>query len=167
MAFQKYLNLPATGSVDNDTATYLTAIDTKAHGQADTGNLIEIDKGKQLLFVVVDGKTQWVFNTSTGTGNAYTAVDKKTPGGPPLTGVSITADGLWKVDRERPDGWWDGDLGRIYRPKYFYGGQAVHGSNDVPNYPASHGCVRVSTQAMDFIWDNNLMPLKTVVWVHV
>ena len=26
-------------------------------------------------------------------------------------------------------------------------------SNNVPNYPASHGCVRVSLPAMDFIWD--------------
>jgi hypothetical protein len=36
----------------------------------------------------------------------------------------------------------------------------------VPNRPVSHGCVRLSTQAMDFIWDSNLIPLRPVVWVH-
>jgi len=42
----------------------------------------------------------------------------------------------------------------------------VHGMTSVPNHPASHGCVRLSTAAMDFICDQNLMPLHTVVWVH-
>ncbi|MBA2387718.1 MAG: L,D-transpeptidase, partial [Acidimicrobiia bacterium] len=36
----------------------------------------------------------------------------------------------------------------------------------VPNYPASHGCVRVTTTAMDFIWANDLIPLRMPVWVH-
>jgi lipoprotein-anchoring transpeptidase ErfK/SrfK len=165
MAFQKYVNLPATGKVDADTATWLQALDTKAHGQTDTGTLVEIDKGKQLLFIVVDGKTQWVLNTSTATGNPYHEADKNSPG-EFQDGVSITPDGLWKTNRERPEGWWEGDLGQIYRPKYFRGGVAVHGSNSIPNYPASHGCVRVSVQAMDWIWDNNIMPLGITVWVH-
>ena len=60
----------------------------------------------------------------------------------------------------------EGDLGKIYRPKYFHGGIAIHGMTSVPNYPASHGCVRLSTQAMDFIWDNDLIPMRSVVWVH-
>ena len=165
MAFQKYVSLPTTGKVDADTATWLQAIDTKAHGLSDTGTLVEVDKGRQLLFIVVDGKTQWVLNTSTATGNPYHEPDKKKPG-QFQDGVSITPDGLWKTNRERPDGWWEGDLGRIYRPKYFHGGVAVHGSNSIPNYPASHGCVRVSVQAMDWIWADNIMPLGITVWVH-
>ena len=48
----------------------------------------------------------------------------------------------------------------------FSGGIAVHGSNHIPDYPASHGCVRVSVPAMDWIWEQNLMPLDTPVWVH-
>jgi hypothetical protein len=166
MAFQKYVGLEATGLVTPDTATYLTALEIKGHGTADTGTLIEVDKARQLLFVVVDGITQWVFNTSTGNGLPFNEPDKNSPGAPNITGVALTPDGLWKVDRERPEGWWEGDLGQIYRPKYFKGGIAVHGSNSIPNYPASHGCVRVSVPAMDFIWDNNIMPMKMVVWVH-
>lgn len=165
MAFQKYLGLRATGEVNSDTAAYLTALTIKAHGQSDAGTLVEVDKGKQLLFFIVDGKTQWVFNTSTATGLPYEEQDKNTPG-EIQKGVSITPDGLWKVNRERPEGWWEGDLGKIYRPKYFRGGVAVHGSNSIPNYPASHGCVRLSVPAMDFVWDNNMMPMSTTVWVH-
>jgi lipoprotein-anchoring transpeptidase ErfK/SrfK len=67
---------------------------------------------------------------------------------------------------EVAEGWWDGDLGSIYRPKYFNGGIAVHGSYSIPDYPASHGCVRVSTAAMDWIWSEDLMPRGSAVWVH-
>jgi peptidoglycan hydrolase-like protein with peptidoglycan-binding domain len=165
MAFQKYIGLPASGSVDAATADYMTQFNERAHGTADTGNLVEVDKDKQLLFVVQNGMTVLVLNTSTATGQPYSEEDKNTPG-EILTGVSITPNGLWKVNRERPEGWWEGDLGQIYRPKYFRGGVAVHGSNSIPNYPASHGCVRVSVPAMDMIWDLDLMPKGTVVWVH-
>jgi peptidoglycan hydrolase-like protein with peptidoglycan-binding domain len=165
MAFQKYIGLPADGSVDKDTAAYLVNFGEKAHASANTGTLVEVDKAKQLLFVVVDGKTQWTFNTSTGSGIPYEAKNKKDPT-KIEKGDAITPDGLFKTTRERPEGWWEGDLGKIYRPKYFNGGIAVHGMTSVPNHPASHGCVRLSTGAMDFIWDSNLVPLHTTVWVH-
>ena len=74
--------------------------------------------------------------------------------------------GLFRTDRQRPDGWWEGDLGKIYRPKYFVGGIAIHGMTSVPAYPASHGCVRLSLPAMDFLWAQDLVPLGTPVWVH-
>ena len=31
----------------------------------------------------------------------------------------------------------------MYNPLYIVGGIAIHGSLDVPAYPASHGCIRV------------------------
>lgn len=165
MAFQKYVGLEPSARVDQETAAALTDARFRAHGLADAGTLIEVDKDRQLLFFVQDGKTVWVFNTSTGNGQSYIEQDKNTPG-EEIEGVSITPNGLHAVTRERAEGWWEGDLGRIYRPKYFVGGVAVHGSNSIPNYPASHGCVRVSVPAMDFIWDSNLMPLGLPVWVH-
>jgi peptidoglycan hydrolase-like protein with peptidoglycan-binding domain len=165
MAFQKYIGLPATGSVDATTAAFLTNMTERARGTADAGTLVEVDKTRQLLFVVQNGKTVWTVNTSTGDGLPYEEEDQNTPG-EIQKGVSITPSGLWKVNRERPEGWWEGDLGKIYRPKYFRGGVAVHGSSSIPNYPASHGCVRVSVPFMDFVWDQGLMPMGTTVWVH-
>jgi lipoprotein-anchoring transpeptidase ErfK/SrfK len=165
MAFQKYAALPTTGSVDPATAAALSAATEQARATADAGTLVEVDQTKQLLFFVVDGKTQWIFNTSTGSGKAYAEPDQNTPG-LIVKGVAITPDGMHQVYREEPQGWWAGDLGQIYRPKYFEGGAAVHGSNSVPNYPASHGCVRVTVQAMDFIWNTGMMPMGIPVWVH-
>ncbi len=165
MAFQKYIGLPPDGLVDQTTADYLANFVEKAHAAADTGTLVEVDKAKQLLFIVVDGKTQWTFNTSTGSGIPYEAANKNDPT-KIEKGDAVTPDGLFHTTRERPEGWWEGDLGKIYRPKYFVGGVAVHGMTSVPNHPASHGCVRLSIQAMDFIWDQNLMPLRITVWVH-
>lgn len=166
MAFQKYNGLKATGSVDKNTAFVMTFATEKAHGQTTApGTVVEVDKGRQVLFIVQDGKTLWAFNTSTGSGIPYEATNKKDPT-KIETGDAQTPNGLYNTNRERPEGWWEGDLGKIYRPKYFNGGIAVHGMTSVPNHPASHGCVRLSTMAMDFIWDQNLIPLRTTVWVH-
>jgi lipoprotein-anchoring transpeptidase ErfK/SrfK len=165
MAFQKYIGLPPDGLVDRTTADYLSNFAERAHASADTGTLVEVDKAKQLLFLVVDGKTLWTFNTSTGSGIAYEAPNKNDPT-KIESGDAITPAGLFRTTRERPEGWWDGDLGQIYRPKYFRGGIAIHGMTSVPNHAVSHGCVRLSVDAMDFIWDQNLIPLHTTVWVH-
>ncbi len=166
MAFQKYMGFPdPSGSVDEQTAQALTVETVRPQSRANSGTLVEIDKGKQVLFFVIDGRTEWVLNVSTGNGEAYTEADQNTPG-ETIDGVSLTPSGLHEVNRERAEGWWEGDLGRIYRPKYFVGGVAVHGSSSIPNYPASHGCVRVSVPAMDWIWDSGIMPIDTSVWVH-
>ncbi|MEP1124231.1 MAG: L,D-transpeptidase family protein [Ilumatobacter sp.] len=166
MAFQKYMGFPdPSGSVDEQTAQALTVETVRPQSRANSGTLVEIDKGKQVLFFVIDGRTEWVLNVSTGNGEAYTEPDQNTPG-ETIDGVSLTPSGLHEVNRERAEGWWEGDLGRIYRPKYFVGGVAVHGSSSIPNYPASHGCVRVSVPAMDWIWDSGIMPMDTSVWVH-
>lgn len=165
MAFQKYHGLATSASVDEATAALLSAEGTRATGLADAGTLVEIDKSRQLVFIVQDGLAAWVLNGSTGSEIPYEAVNDKDPT-KIERGDAVTPVGLYHTERERPDGWWAGDLGEIYRPKYFVGGIAVHGSNSIPNYPASHGCVRVSVPAMDFIWESDLMPLGINVWVH-
>jgi peptidoglycan hydrolase-like protein with peptidoglycan-binding domain len=166
MALQKYLGLPRTGRVDTATAAFMQNLSERPHGTSDNGTLVEVDKTKQLLFLVKNGKTVWVFNTSTGSGIPYTAQNQKDPT-KTEKGDAVTPEGLFETVRQRPDGWWDGDLGKIYRPKYFHGGIAIHGMTSIPAYPASHGCVRLSTFAMDYIWAANLIPLHTPVWVHV
>ncbi|MGH9134861.1 MAG: L,D-transpeptidase family protein [Ilumatobacteraceae bacterium] len=165
MAFQKFYNLSADGVLGEDTAKWMSAVTERPRARADAGTLVEIDKAKQLLFFVIDGRTEWILNTSTGNGEEYEEPDKNSPG-ETIKGVSITPNGLHKVNRERVEGWWEGDLGEIYRPKYFVGGVAVHGSNSIPDYPASHGCVRISVPAMDWVWESNLMPMGSPVWVH-
>jgi hypothetical protein len=165
MAFQKYFRLKPTGSITPGTAYLLNAADHPVAAQSTNGTLAEIDKQRQLLFIVQDGKTVAVLNASTGDDREYEEPDANSPG-VIIRGVALTPEGTFAIDRERPDGWWIGDLGQIYRPKYFIGGVAIHGSTSVPAYPASHGCVRVSVAAMDMIWDRDLLPRGTTVVVH-
>ena len=166
MAFQKYSGLEATGRVNGKTAFALTMVSNRAVGISDVpGVIVEVDKDRQLLFLMVDGRLEWALNASTGSGQFYKERNQKDPSRWEQ-GRSLTPSGFFVVDRERPNGWWSGDLGEIYRPKYFKGGIAFHGSKVIPNYPASHGCVRVSTSAMDMIWASGLVPRRTVVWVY-
>jgi peptidoglycan hydrolase-like protein with peptidoglycan-binding domain len=164
MAFQKYYGLEADGVLGPITAEAMSQVAERPQGTTTTGTLVEVDKSKQLVFLIEDGVVAWILNTSTGTEIPYDTINKNT--GEREVGDSVTRTGVHRVNRERPEGWWAGDLGEIYRPKYFDGGIALHGSNYIPAYPASHGCVRLSTDAMDWIWENDLVPMGTTVWVH-
>jgi hypothetical protein len=43
----------------------------------------------------------------------------------------------------------------------------VHGYPDVPPpYPASHGCVRVTNAAMDWLWSSGNLLVGQPVWVY-
>ncbi len=165
MAFQKYHGLERSGAVDEVTAAALSAPGQRVQARATEGSLVEIDKDRQVLMVVRDGVTVWALNVSSGSGQYYLEENQKKPG-VFEQGRSVTPSGEYAVNRERPEGWWEGDLGKIYRPKYFNGGIAIHGSGSIPAYPASHGCVRVSTPAMDMIWDTDLIPKGTPVVVY-
>ena len=165
MAFQKYFQLRPTGGINAATAFLLEKMELPATASEKQKTLAEVDKTRQLLFLVQDGVTTHVLNTSTGDDREYTEPDSNTPG-VMITDTAITPVGTFRINRERPDGWWIGDLGQIYRPKYFVGGVAIHGSLSVPANPASHGCVRVSVAAMDMIWEQEILPRGTTVVVY-
>jgi len=164
MAFQKWKGLPATTVVDIATAVALnTEMCRPAAGRS--GNLLEVDKSKQIAFVVRNGAVQYVFNVSTGNGESYDEEDQKNAGRRSI-GIAITPSGTYSTYREHDVARYEGTLGSLYRPKFVVGGIAVHGAPRVPNYPASHGCVRVANPVMDFIWSQNLLPLRSTVWLH-
>jgi lipoprotein-anchoring transpeptidase ErfK/SrfK len=117
-----------------------------------------VDKAPQVLFVVQRGVVEWTLNTSTGTEQPYLIDDRPE--------LADTPPGQWKVTSVY-DGVDVGELGALYRPRYFHpDGIAVHGYSDVPAYRASHGCVRVSNAAIDWIWAENIMPIGSPVWVY-
>ncbi|MBT0769092.1 murein L,D-transpeptidase [Kineosporia sp. J2-2] len=122
-----------------------------------TGHVIEIDKKRQVLKIVNDGRVTYTLNTSTGTGRSYVSQGS--------THIASTPSGHFRVFRQI-DGYRHAPLGVLYRPKYFNGGIAVHGSNSVPPYAASHGCARLSNTAINWIWNSNKMPIGTRVWVY-
>jgi lipoprotein-anchoring transpeptidase ErfK/SrfK len=164
MAFQKWKGLPATARVDEATAVALnTTLCRPTAGQA--GDLLEVNKTRQIAHVVRDGRVVWTFNVSTGNGQSYDEEDQRNAGRRAI-GIAITPTGTFRTYREYDVPRYEGTLGTLYRPKFVVGGIAVHGASNVPNYPASHGCIRVVNPVMDLIWRDNLLPLRSTVWIH-
>ncbi|MGE0141439.1 MAG: peptidoglycan-binding protein, partial [Ilumatobacteraceae bacterium] len=93
MAFQKYHHLDPDGVLGPQTAALLDTVTARPTASADAGTLVEVDKGLQLLFFVIDGRTEWIFNASTGTEIPYEEPDKNTPG-EVQRGDSVTRNGL-------------------------------------------------------------------------
>jgi hypothetical protein len=165
MAFQKYTGLRASGSLDEDTAAALNrTLCRPTPTITNQGDLFEVDKRKQLGFIVRGGRALWVLNVSTGGGYDYEAIDKKT--GERISDTAITPSGSFRVYRVHDEARYFGSLGELYRPRFVVGGVAVHGYRSVPNYPASHGCIRVTNPAMDMIWATNAMPMRSLVVIH-
>jgi len=46
---------------------------------------------------------------------------------------------------------------------FFHGGYAVHGSYEVPNYNASHGCIRLPPADARWLYDNFMSTGTTVI----
>ena len=65
--------------------------------------------------------------------------------------MAYTPTGDFVVERSI-DGVREAPLGSLYRPHYFQEGWAIHGSPNVPAYPASHGCIRTSNYDQDFLF---------------
>jgi hypothetical protein len=117
-AFQKLHGLPLTGTVDARVWRELQRAQIPRARYP--GDHVEVSKGRQVLFLVRNGKVALVVPVSTGaTGNT------------PL--------GHWRVYSRVP-GY---NAKAMYYSSFFVGGFAIHGYASVPPYPASHGCVRI------------------------
>ncbi len=127
------------------------------HPRSTSGYVVEVDLQDDLVMFVTNGKLDDVLNTSTGGGYTYTDDG--------VTAVAQTPVGHFQIYRQ-VDGMVIDSLGELWRPKFFDGGFAIHGDSYVPPYPVSHGCVRVSDEAIDWIWASNLLPIGTAVWVY-
>jgi hypothetical protein len=87
----------------------------------------------------------------------------------PVKGLAKTPPGVFHAGRE-VQGERHGPLGTMWDPVYINQGIAIHGANNVPLEPASHGCIRVSRylgpivqQLIDkgdnvYIWDGKKEP---------
>ncbi|MEX0790492.1 MAG: peptidoglycan-binding protein, partial [Actinomycetota bacterium] len=156
IAFQKVNGLEPEGTVAQPTRDALANPKPLQVHSSEPGLVVEVNKPQQLLFTVLDGQVSSIWNTSTGTNEQYTSEGRQY--------VADTPSGRWEIYRQI-DGWRQSHLGRLYRPKYFHtDGIAIHGYHRVPSRPASHGCVRVSMAAMDYLWPR--LPIGTPVLVY-
>ena len=155
-ALQKSAGIPRTGTFDTATQRALDAGILPAP-RSTTGYVAEVDKRRQVLMLVSNGRVVRVINVSTGNGARYRSGSGYA--------TAITPEGSFSVQRQI-NGLRVSELGELFRPKYFTGGYAIHGSPSIPPYPASHGCVRVSNGAINFLWDSGSLPLGTPVLVY-
>jgi peptidoglycan hydrolase-like protein with peptidoglycan-binding domain len=140
VAFQKVNRLGRDGVVGPITRKALERPRVPKPRSTKAGFHVEADLTLQVVYMVKDGKIQEILDASSASGQTYT-VDGDVR-------VAVTPQGSFVIQR-KIDAWRRSKLGLLYRPAYFTGGYALHGAYSVPPFPASHGCIRITTTAMD------------------
>ncbi|WP_251153505.1 L,D-transpeptidase family protein [Cellulosimicrobium sp. Marseille-Q4280] len=157
-ALQKAAGISRDGVVGPATQSALDQ-GVRPQPQTGSGKVIEIDLDRQLLLAVEDGRVVTVINASSGNGEQFEAKGRTYRAGTPR--------GTFQVGRQVDANYESSlELGSMWRPKFFTGGIAVHGSGSIPPWPASHGCIRVANSAMNWIWDTWGAPPGTTVVVY-
>jgi hypothetical protein len=154
-AFQKSAGLKPTGKVAAPTLALL-AKGAEPVFRKVKGYVIEVNLTRDLLMIVRKDTLLYTLNTSTGGGYTYCVKG--------VCSVATTPSGHFQIYRQ-VDGSVTDALGTLWRPKYFDSGFAIHGDSYVPQVPVSHGCVRISNEAIDWVWATDLAPIGTHVWV--
>jgi lipoprotein-anchoring transpeptidase ErfK/SrfK len=139
-AFQKVNRLGRDGVVGPITRKALERPRVPKPRSTKAGFHVEADLTLQVVYLVKDGKIQEILDASSASGQTYT-VDGDVR-------LAVTPQGSFVIQR-KIDAWRRSKLGLLYRPAYFIGGYALHGAPSVPPFPASHGCIRITTTAMD------------------
>lgn len=155
VAFQKVERRKINGIL---TADELKAIRVSSRPRpAYTGKAhIEVDISRQVLFLVDDLATvTHILPVSTGSGEIYYEKGKRQ--------IANTPRGIFSITRQIK-GVRRAPLGTLYHPNYFYEGVAIHGSNSIPFYPASHGCVRIPRFAASKFSDLVFVGMKVFVY---
>ena len=156
-AFQKLAGLPRDGRVTQPVIEKLAAASAPPPLVAGGGGTrVEIDIGRQLLFLYESDALSRILTTSTATNQEFCDEGR--------CRTAVTPPGAFRVDYFKP-GWDESDLGRLYNPVYFNpkDGIAIHGFPEVPPDPASHGCVRIPMSAAE--WFHGKVPKGTPVYV--
>ena len=145
-----------------------------------TRNHTEIYLPQQVVIFFVDDEPALISHMSHGTGQEWREEVRIDPGEfgnengtEPLVrgeiGVSVTPGGIFKYDRI-VEGLRNSALGGMWDPAYFNYGIAIHGAINVPETPASHGCIRVPQTIGEmfhefidigdsvFVWDGKQEP---------
>lgn len=136
MAFRKVNSMARNQSAGSSVARKLAAGKGTFHLKyPKAGRHVEVSIKKQVMVFSDNGKIQRIYHVSTG--------KPSTP----------TVRGTFHVYRKD----WGTNQKGMVDSNYFIGGYAIHGYAEVPNYNASHGCVRVPVPNASSIYS----------WVHM
>ncbi|HEY5650174.1 MAG TPA: L,D-transpeptidase family protein [Acidimicrobiia bacterium] len=140
MAFHKHLGLERTFTWQGDDWRYLDDLVPPVHRGAPG---LEIDLDRQLLYYHREEGDVAIIPISSGNGERFV-------NGSGRLVTARTPEGEFRL-RSHVPGRRVSYLGVLWKPWYFYGGYAIHGSSSVPGYPASHGCVRIPNWEADWL----------------
>jgi len=133
VAFQGWEGLTRDGIAGPKTQAALAH--AKAPTPWSTATGIEVHIPQQVLLLVADGRVQRAIHVSTGM-----------PGWP-------TPVGHFTIISRETDAWSYPFQEWMPYAQFFSPGYAIHELADVPDYPASHGCVRVPAEEALVVWD--------------
>jgi peptidoglycan/xylan/chitin deacetylase (PgdA/CDA1 family)/peptidoglycan hydrolase-like protein with peptidoglycan-binding domain len=155
IAFEKTNGMDRDGTVDPAEMTKIALAKRPRTPGGKGKNFIDVDISRQVLFEVKKGRVITTIPVSSGN-EAYYEQDGQTY-------KAHTPRGDFTIERKIP-GWRTSRLGRLWYPSYFVGGFAIHGSESVPTYPASHGCVRIPMYVTKSFYYRN--PIGRRTYVH-
>ncbi|HEX2295779.1 MAG TPA: polysaccharide deacetylase family protein [Actinomycetota bacterium] len=118
-------------------------------------SFVDVDVSRQVLFEVEKGRVTHTLPISSGNEEYYTVDGQRYKAHTPRGSFTIER----KIEGVRVS-----RLGKLYDPSYFVGGYAIHGSQSVPVYPASHGCVRIPMYVRKAFFRRT--PIGKAVFVH-
>lgn len=137
-------------------------------------NHTEVYLPEQVLAVFHDDKPVMITHMSSGTNEEWCEEVTISPGeygnrdGEEAIirgecGISNTPGGVFEFYRQ-VEGIRDSALGSMWNPMYFNYGIAIHGAQNVPLQPASHGCIRIPLNISESLQSLAGMGDKIYVW---
>lgn len=161
------------GSPEEQALMFAQSLPIPSTAATDDDRWVVIDQICQVQFLGESSqRLAYVFPTSTGkadypTRNGVTQAHRYDP---------ATLNGGWHDSTDFPATDDNPLNGNMYKPVYFSKGQAIHGANDVPLEPASHGCARLAIEnqeqfitwlglqdVVDETWNVNVINLTVTV----
>jgi hypothetical protein len=127
LAFEKVEGLPRDGILDDEVTSLLLRAARPEPVLRKPGRRIELLLRRQVALEIVDGRVERVFHVSSGAGGG-------------------TPSGSFRVYRKERLSWSVPFQTWMPWASYFTGGIAFHQYWPVPSYPASHGCVRMTSR---------------------
>ena len=165
-AFQKLvMRIPISGVKDEFTPEMWEVaqrdgliVPRRPNAQTDTH--VEVYLPEQVLIVFKQDRPTLVTHISSGDNKPWCEevtidpgedgnLNGKEPIKRGICGESVTPAGLFYFYNRR-SGTRESKLGTMWNPVYFNGGIAVHGAAQLPNAPASHGCVRIPMHVSEY-----------------
>lgn len=160
VAFHKYFGLERAATWNGLDWIRLQMLPTPGIPERfDEPDRLEVDLERQLIFVVRDHQVAGVLHTSTGGNYSYFSprnrrnVQASTPRGDFTLRWRQYG---WVCDRAT--GWC------VYNYWAFADFYGIHGYLSVPEFPASHGCVRVTTWDSDWLDDMLFVGMPVHIW---